>query len=299
MKGLKRLTFAIIVTMALLASAITAQAQSWGRITGAFSATTGEAVSLGDAVCFSGTTIFKADADGGATKTPAVGFVERAVGAATITGVVIRGTLNGQVGLTAGGPAYLSDTAGAVTQTPVAAYPQVLGFASSATTYEIDIDPFSPAGGAITGTTGTFSEGISATTGTFSGDITAAGGRVAVYCYENNDIISSQAAVAMKTNAGGTVTGIPMPYAGSILGVSALCNSAVTSGSMTFDPTVGGSVTGLQAILNTTDTTQDFSVQAKDTDAFSAGNLLGVKHTTPANLAPNTADCRVCVTIEY
>lgn len=144
------------MSVALLASAIPAQAQSWGRITAGFSATSGEALSLGDAVCFSGTTLYQADAND-SDKQPAVGFCERAVGSGTITGVVMQGTLNGQTGLTAGSTAYLSDTAGSIVQTAVAAYPQVLGIATAATTWQLDVDPFNVSLGAITPTTVTAS----------------------------------------------------------------------------------------------------------------------------------------------
>lgn len=160
MKRFSKLFLGIAVSMVFFTHTTPVwAASSFARNPQGFSAIAGEAVTLGNSVCYSGETIFKADADD-ADRRPAVGFVERTVGAGTLTGVVVRGVLNGQVGLTPGGAAFLSATAAGVTQTPVAAYPQVLGFAASPTSYQIDISPFSAAGGAITGTTGDFSGAV-------------------------------------------------------------------------------------------------------------------------------------------
>lgn len=289
MKGLKRFTLAIIVSLALLASAIPAQAQSWGKTVIGFGGTSGTILNLGDSVCFSGTTLYPADAND-SDKQPAVGFVERAVGAGTITGVVIQGTLNGQTGLTAGSTAYLSDTAGSIVQTAVSAYPQVLGFASSATTWELDIHPYSAAAGAVT-----------ATTGTFSGDITADGGFHMLVEFADDNIASAQAAQALTTGGSSTVTEFEAPWSGSITAISINTNESRTQGSLIVDVTVNGTVTGLQATLDNSNADHHSATQVKDTDTFSAEDRIGVKYTTnaePSSWLPVTADIGVWVTIE-
>lgn len=299
MKGFKKLALGIFLSVVLLlVHTVPATAQSWGRINQAFSATSGEALTLGNSVCFSGTTIFKADADGGATKTPAVGFVERSVGSGTVTGVVIQGTLNGQTGLTAGNTAYLSDTAGNVVYTAVAAYPHVLGYATSATTLQVDINPFSTAGGAVTATTGTFSAGITATTGGFTGDITAPGGFFLALEYADDNIPSDQSSTAMTTGGSSTVTENEAPWAGSILGISMVTNEARTAGNIICEPTINGTVVELQVTLDNTNTTHASATQSKDTDAFAAGDRLGVKCVTSSDWGTPTSDHNVVIIVE-
>ena len=56
----------------------------------------------------------------------------------------------------------------------------------------------------------------------------------------------------------------------------------------------GVSVTGLQAILNATDTTRDTAVQLRGSDVAAAGSRVGVKLTT-ASWTPTTADIAVTV----
>ena len=67
---------------------------------------------------------------------------------------------------------------------------------------------------------------------------------------------------------------------------------------MTVDATIDGTATGLQAVLDGTNTTFKATTQAKDADAFTAGQLIGVKITTSADWAPTTADIIVMVIVE-
>lgn len=115
------------------------------------------------------------------------------------------------------------------------------------------------------------------------------------------DAAADLAAVAL--NASGPITNgvteIEMPWAGSIVGISVVSNDARTAGTLTVDATINGTVTGLQAVLNGDNTTHHSGVQAIDTDAFAAGDRLGVKITTDSGWLPITADVVVIVYVTF
>ncbi len=90
------------------------------------------------------------------------------------------------------------------------------------------------------------------------------------------------------------VTGIPIPWEFEVVGVSIESSEARSAGTLTADVTIDGTVTGLQAILNGTDTTRDTSSQPRATDVANAGSRVGVKLTT-ASWTPITADVAVTV----
>ena len=128
--------------------------------------------------------------------------------------------------------------------------------------------------------------------------------RVAAFSFYDVDVAASQSAAAWGVDASASVGGasfaaIPMPLAGSVIGISVYSNDACTSGSLTADATINSSATGLQAVLNDTVTTTAVTMQANDADAFTAGQLLGVKVTTTAPWVPTTADAIVVVWVEY
>lgn len=153
---------------------------------------------------------------------------------------------------------------------------------------------------AVSGTTGTFTGAVSGTTGTFSGDLSAPGGFRHTYKFVQADCTASQSAVALLASGCAALTGIPMIRAGSVVGIGITCESARSAGTCTVDATIGGTATGLQAVLNGTNTTTAVATQAKDTDAFSAAGLLGVKITTDGDWAAGTTpEILVCVEVEF
>lgn len=91
-----------------------------------------------------------------------------------------------------------------------------------------------------------------------------------------------------------TITGIPVPWEFEVVGISIESTEARTAGTLTADVTIDGTVTGLQAILNATDTTRDTATQPRATDVGSAGSRIGVKLTT-SSWTPTTADIAVTV----
>ena len=129
-------------------------------------------------------------------------------------------------------------------------------------------------------------------------DLKAAGGFKQGYCFMQSNVPASQSAVALDVLGLTGNTEIVVPYAGSVMGISIASNAPRTAGTLTVDATVNGTATGLQAVLDATNTQYHQTTQAKDTDAFSEGDRLGVKITTDANWAPETADIVVTVIVE-
>ena len=118
--------------------------------------------------------------------------------------------------------------------------------------------------------------------------------------YQDN-VAASQSAVALAVVGPASGIDYEMPWAGSIVGISAQVASAEarTAGTLTVDATINGTVTGLQAVLDGTNTQNHSATQAKDTDAFVAGDLLGCKITTDAGWLPVSADLIVVVYVSF
>jgi len=116
--------------------------------------------------------------------------------------------------------------------------------------------------------------------------------------FKQDDVAASQSAVALPVLAN-TETGIVMPWGGSIVGICVQSNEARTADTLTIDATVNGTVTGLQAALDGTNTTHHYASQVKDTDSFSAGDTIGVKITTGGSWTPVTADILVYVFVTF
>ena len=133
---------------------------------------------------------------------------------------------------------------------------------------------------------------------TVIGDISAAGGFKQPFGFSRQNVAASLSAVALNIQGSSDNTEYVMPYAGSIIGISIAANAARSAGTLTVDATIDGSVTGLQAILNASNTQYHYGTQAKDSDAFTAGQRVGVKITTDASWAPTTADIVVTIFVE-
>lgn len=108
--------------------------QSWARI----SAVAGEAITAGELVSIKDADgeAYAADANDAALR-PAVGIAGKSVAEGDYTEIVVIGVLDGWTTLSEGAPAYLSETAGAVTQV-APTYAQQVGVAISATEYYIN-----------------------------------------------------------------------------------------------------------------------------------------------------------------
>lgn len=125
-------------------------------------------------------------------------------------------------------------------------------------------------------------------------------GQLVPYLFAQDAVADSQSAVAMNimettaTTSTLPVTEYVIPWEFEIVGISVVSSEARTAGTLTVDATINGTVTGLQAILNATDTTRDTGTQIRGSDVGVAGDRIGVKLTT-ASWTPTTADIAVVV----
>lgn len=126
-----------------------------------------------------------------------------------------------------------------------------------------------------------------------------AAGQVIPLMFSQNAVAASQSAVAMKILEGSGGTNEPteyqIPWDFDVVAISMVADTARTAGSCTVDATIDGTVTGVQAVLDATNTLRHYSTQRRDTDTGSAGSRVGVKLTTPAGWTPVTADLNVVV----
>jgi len=129
-------------------------------------------------------------------------------------------------------------------------------------------------------------------------DISAAGGFKQGYSFYQSSVAASQTNIQIDILGLSGNTEILLPYAGSVLAIAVASNDARTAGTLTVDATINGTATGLQAVLDASNTTYHCATQAKDSDTFSAGDRLGVEITTDGSWAPTTANIVVSVTIE-
>lgn len=125
-------------------------------------------------------------------------------------------------------------------------------------------------------------------------------GNLMGYLFAQDAVADSQSAVAMNimettaTTSTLPVTEYVIPWDFEVVGISVVSSEARTAGTLTVDVTIDGTVTGLQAILDATNTTRDTGTQARGSDVASAGARIGVKLTT-ASWTPVTADIAVVV----
>lgn len=121
----------------------------------------------------------------------------------------------------------------------------------------------------------------------------------------------NQAAVALKLNVNAAtsgalnLTGLPAPFAGSIVGLTAVLTANKTAGVMTLTPTINGTAITTPASLVAVAVANATLQKVVTTDAqqvgarFKAGDLLGVKLTTDAAYLPITNDLYVQLLIVF
>lgn len=125
-------------------------------------------------------------------------------------------------------------------------------------------------------------------------------GQVIPLLFSQDAVADAQSAVAMNiletsaTTSTLPVTEYVMPWDFEVIGITVSSSEARTAGTLTVDATIDGTVTGLQGILNATDTTRDYATQQRGSDVGAAGSRVGVKLTT-ASWTPVTADVAVVV----
>lgn len=125
-------------------------------------------------------------------------------------------------------------------------------------------------------------------------------GQLVPFLFGQDAVADSQSAVAMNimettaTTSTLPVTEYVIPWDFEIVGIAIVSSEARTAGTLTVDATIDGTVTGLTAVLDGTNTTRDTGTQVRGSDAGVAGSRIGVKLTT-ASWTPTTADVAVVV----
>ena len=117
--------------------------------------------------------------------------------------------------------------------------------------------------------------------------------------FMQSNVAANQSAVALNVLGLAGNTEFTMPKDGHITKVSIASNDARTAGTCTVDVTVNGTVQGVQAILNASNTTYHYNTYEREDKTFTAGQRIGVKITTSADWAPVTADIVVIVFVEF
>lgn len=125
---------------------------------------------------------------------------------------------------------------------------------------------------------------------------TSRGQLVPLY-FGQDAVAASQSGVALPTVApeeGSATTTYTMPFAGSIVAVTAELTAAATAGTLTLEGTIGGAEVEATALAITTATAAS-QVVTRDTATFVAGASIGAELTTDGSWDATTADLNVIV----
>jgi hypothetical protein len=131
--------------------------------------------------------------------------------------------------------------------------------------------------------------------------VIAGGFRQTIDGWYQENVAASQTDVALTRLA--TTTEAPTRWiavrAGSMTGVNVKSNEARVAGTLTVKVFKNGAALGtLTAVLDGTNTAFKATTQAKDVDAFAAGDELELRITTDGSWSPTTADIRASLEIE-
>ena len=128
----------------------------------------------------------------------------------------------------------------------------------------------------------------------------AAKGQVIPFIFCQHSVANSQTDVQLNVIEAGNqtlaVTGVSMPFAGQIVGMSVNLSAAATAGQLTVGVTVNGTEKSITTQTITTGTAAR-PVFARDAVPVVAGDLLGVEITTNAGWDGTASDLVVIVYI--
>lgn len=86
-----------------------------------------------------------------------------------------------------------------------------------------------------------------------------------------------------------------LPWDFEVVGVSVRASAARTAGTLTVEPTIGGTAIGATAVLDATNTQSHHTRNLREADRGVAGGRVGCNITTTAAWAPVAADVAVVV----
>jgi len=123
-------------------------------------------------------------------------------------------------------------------------------------------------------------------------------GQLVVLTFAQDNVAANQSAVDMNVaevaaGAALALTNYRVPFAFDVVGITATLSAAGTTGTLTVEPEIGGTATGLQLALTTAVSGQ--SIQNRNTDPSAAGGLVSVRLTTSADWDGTSSDLVVQV----
>lgn len=129
-------------------------------------------------------------------------------------------------------------------------------------------------------------------------------GQLVPLVFHQDAVAASQSAVALKTVEGNDGTNnvslgtdeYVVPFDFDVVAISVESDTAAAGDDLTVDATVNGTVTGLQAVLDSASSdTSAYGTQRRGSDVGNAGDRVGAKLTTSASWSATTADITVVV----
>lgn len=123
-------------------------------------------------------------------------------------------------------------------------------------------------------------------------------GQLIPFTFAQDAVAASQSAVDMnvgEVNAGAAlaITTQRVPFGFDVVAITATLSAAGTAGTLTVEPEIDGTQTGLTLALTTAASGQ--SVQNRDLDKGAAGSLLSVRLTTDGSWDGTASDLVVTV----
>lgn len=116
-------------------------------------------------------------------------------------------------------------------------------------------------------------------------------GQLVPFLFSKTAVAASSSAVALNVmDTSVDVAEYVMPFEYDVVAVTASVTNARTAGTLTVDATINGTVTGLQAVIDGTNTLRKHTTQPRGRDGGAAGSRLGVKLTTDSGFLPVTTN---------
>lgn len=124
-------------------------------------------------------------------------------------------------------------------------------------------------------------------------------GQVVPLFFTQDAVAASQTDVQLSVNENAATSihlaqGYALPWAGSVVGISALLDTAATAGSLTVGATING-VEGTDPTLSITTAASAYDSAARDAQKFVAGDVIGAEITTSGTWDGTASDLVVVV----
>lgn len=124
-------------------------------------------------------------------------------------------------------------------------------------------------------------------------------GQLVALQFMQDNVAASQSNVQLTiaevaSAAGNVIDGYVMPWAGTIVGISAVVSTAATAGTLTVGPTIDGTEAA-DPTLTFTDQATRSDTAARGTASFAAGAVIGAEITSDGSWNGTSSDLGVTV----